>query len=195
MPTIKFQTNVPVEVRLRSTEGKPVDSQFGGVQHMFSAEEGVFYVSETLGQILTDQLRKLRVRPGDLVEIIKAEVTANGRKKIQWQVAQIGYTGEQPNGTLAVPKPETPSQLEQQLAASIAEAQARKQPQSAQTAAPPAWANALVAQTCILVDAFAAVVKHSSQYQGLVKPDDARSILLSAFINLAKSGNGGRNAA
>lgn len=197
--TIKFQTNQPVELRMRSIEGTPVDSQFGGVQHKFSAEEGAFYVSEVVGAILTDQFRKLRIRPGGRVEICKAEVTTNGRKRIQWLVAEVGYyPGEQENGTLAVPKlpakPEPPSELEQQLAASIAQVEQRKQAQQAPAAA-PAWADTLVSQACVLVDAFAAVVKHSAQYQGLVKPDDARSIMLSAFINLTKSSNGSRNAA
>jgi len=206
MPTIKFSTNTPVELHLRSIEGRPVDSQFGGVQHMFSAEEGAFYVSETVGQILTEQLRKLRTRPGDLVEIIKAEVNGrNGRKTIQWQVAEISHhTGEQPNGTLAVPRPpapkqEPPTEMEQQLAASIEQAQARKQAQQAQTPAapaPPAWADALVSQTCVLVDAFASIIKHSSRHEGLIKADDVRAIFLSAYINATKSAaNGGRNAA
>jgi hypothetical protein len=181
--TIKFQTNVPVELRLRSTEGKPVESQFGGMQHMFSADEGAFYVSETVGAILTEQCRKLGVRPGEAIDICKAEVTANGRKRIEWQVSKVGET------------PEPPTELEQKLAASIAQVEQRKQAQQATAAAaPPAWADALVSQACVLVDAFAAVVKHSAQYQGLVKPDDARSIMLSAFINMTKS-NGGRNAA
>ena len=199
MPILKFELNAPIELHLRSIEGKPVDSKFGP-QQQFTAEEGIFYVSEMVGAILTDQLRKLHVRAGDLVEIIKAEVTTGGRKKIQWQVAQIGYyqPGEQADGTLAVPKgpsrPEPPSDLERQLAASIAQAQERKQAQQAQAAA-PAWSTALVEQTCVLVDAFAQVVRHSAQYQGLVKPDDVRSILLSAFINISKSSNGGRNAA
>ena len=35
MPTIRFQTNIPVELRMRSTEGRPVESQFGGMQAMF----------------------------------------------------------------------------------------------------------------------------------------------------------------
>jgi hypothetical protein len=39
MPTIAFQTDIPVELRMRSAEGRPVESQFGGMQHMFSAEE------------------------------------------------------------------------------------------------------------------------------------------------------------
>jgi hypothetical protein len=199
MPTIKFSTNVPVELRLRSIEGKPVESQFGGVQHMFSAEEGAFYVSETVGAILTEQFRKLHAKPGDLVEICKAEVTAGGRKRIQWQVAQVGYyPGEQPNGTLAVPKPpaEAPGDLEQKLAQSIAQVEARKQAQQAQSAAPPpAWALALVDQTNALVDAFASVVRHSARHEGLIKADDVRSIFLSAYINATKAANGGRNAA
>ena len=33
-----------------------------------------------------------------------------------------------------------------------------------------------MSQSCVLVDAFAAVVKHSAQHQGLVKPEDARSM-------------------
>jgi hypothetical protein len=35
MPTIRFSTNVPQELRLRYLDGKPVESQFGGMQHMF----------------------------------------------------------------------------------------------------------------------------------------------------------------
>jgi len=183
MPTIKFQTNVPVELRLRSTEGKPVESQFGGMQHMFSAEEGAFYVSETVGQIIANKLRELHVRAGDLIEITKAEVASNGRKRIEWQVAMVGYTSD---------APDNPSELEETLARSIAQVEARKQAAKA-PAAMPSWAEALVSQSCVLVDAYAAVVKHSAQYQGLVKSDDARSIMLSAFINLTKQG--GRSAA
>ena len=32
---IQFQTNLPVELALQYLEGKAVDSQFGGVQHLF----------------------------------------------------------------------------------------------------------------------------------------------------------------
>jgi hypothetical protein len=186
MPTIKFQTNIPIEVRLRSIEGKPVESQFGGMQYMFGAEEGAFYVSDTVGGILMDQFRKLGVRPGEPVEICKAEVSrGNGRKAIQWTVAKTEVAaGEQPNGT-AVPK--QPSELEQQLAASIALVEARKQPQ-------PAWAAFLVAQSNVLIDAYSHVLTHASQYAN-VRGEDVRSIFLSTFINVSKSSNGGRNAA
>lgn len=192
MPTIKFATNVPVELRLRAIEGRPVESQFGGQQHMFSCEEGAFYVSETVGQILTDQLRKLHVQVGDRVEICKAEVATGGRKRIQWTVAQI-YPGEQPDGTFAIEKP---SDLEQKLAASIAQVEQRKQAQQAQTAAPmQAWQVALLNQTKALTDVYAAALAHSSATHGnAVKPDDVRSFLVTTFINLTKAGSN-RNAA
>jgi hypothetical protein len=188
MSVIRFQTNIPVEVRLRSTEGRPVESQFGGMQTMFSADEGNFYVSETVGAILAEQFRKLAIRPGEPIEITKAEVSkGNGRKGIEWSVAKVGFApGEQPNGTLVIEKP---SQLEQQLADSIKQVQARKSAPMAETAA-PAWTEALVSQTNALVDAYAQVLKHSSRHEGLVKGEDIRSIFLSAFINVSKGANG-----
>jgi hypothetical protein len=187
MAVIRFQTNIPVELRLRSTEGRPVESQFGGMQQMFSADEGNFYVSETVGAILIDQFRKLAIRPGEPIEITKAEVSkGNGRKGIEWSVAKVGFArGEQPNGTLVIEKP---SQLEQQIADSIKQVQARKAAQM--EIAAPAWTEALVSQTNALVDAYAQVLKHSSRHEGLVKGEDIRSIFLSAFINVSKGANG-----
>jgi hypothetical protein len=63
MAILKFQTNIPVEVRLRSIEGEPVESQFG-IQYKFTPAEGMFYVSDVVGAILMEQFRKLNVKPG-----------------------------------------------------------------------------------------------------------------------------------
>jgi hypothetical protein len=73
-----------------------------------------------VGAFLAEQFRKLGVKPGEPVEITKAEVSrGNGRKGIQWMVAKVGFApGEQPDGTFAVPKAE-PSELERKLAESI----------------------------------------------------------------------------
>jgi hypothetical protein len=140
-----------------------------------------------------DQFRKLGVRPGEPVEMCKAEVSrGSGRKAIQWTVAKVGFVpGEQPDGTQAVPK--APSELEQQLAQSIAMVEARKQPQQALEPA-PACAAYLVAQSNVLIDANSQVMAHASQYPN-VRGEDVRSIFLSTFINVSKSSNGGRNAA
>lgn len=103
---IQFQTNLPVELALQYLEGKPVDSQFGGVQHLFSTTDNrVFFVSEMVGNIIADQLKKLGVQKGEAIEICKAEVTqGRGRKGIQWIVKKVGSpVGEQPDGTFAVP--------------------------------------------------------------------------------------------
>jgi hypothetical protein len=145
-------------------------------------------VSETVGAILAEQFRKLGVKPGEPVEITKAEVgRGNGRKGIQWTVAKAGFApGEQPDGTFAVPKAE-PSELERKLAESIGMVEARKQ------AAAPAWADYLVAQSNALIDAYSQVLTHASKYPN-VRGEDVRSIFLSTFINVTKN-NGGRNAA
>jgi hypothetical protein len=97
MATIRFQTNVPVEVRLRSMEGRIVESQFGGMQHMFSADEGTFYVSEVVGSILTEQFQKLGIKLGEPVEITKAEVSRGGGRKYESHTpAQFPARGGRP---------------------------------------------------------------------------------------------------
>jgi hypothetical protein len=185
MSVIRFQTNVPVELRLRYLEGKPVESQFGGIQHMFTAEEGSFYVSEAVGQILTEQFRKLGIKAGEPVDITKAEVTNGNRKTIQWQVARVGT-------------PESTSELEKQLAASIAMIKAGKQAQIAQTAdgETPRWALALVLQTKHLVDVYAELINYASSKHGnSIRADDIRNMMTTIFINLSKNPGNNSSAA
>ena len=172
---------------LQFLEGRTMESQFGGQQHMFSSAEGAFYVSDTVGRILAEQFRRLGVRVGEPVEITKAEVAnGNGRKSIQWQVARVGFApGEQPTA-------EPPSELEQKLAASIAMVESRKAAAQAQaTGAPPDWAQVLLLQTNVLSDVYAAALAHASATHGnAIKPEDIRALLTTAFINLSKGANG-----
>ena len=135
---ISFQTNLPVELALQFLEGKPVDSQFGGVQHLFSTTDNrVFFVSEMVGNIIADQLKKLGVQKGEPIEICKAEVTqGRGRKGIQWIVKKVGFVpGEQPDGTFVVDKAPA-SALERQLEQSIAAVRNGKPGTGAVTPAP-----------------------------------------------------------
>ena len=83
MPILRFATNVPQPLHLIKLEGRPVDSQFGGQQAMFLADEGAFYVSDKVGAILTDQFAKLGVKPGDPIEITKAEVGRGPERRTQ----------------------------------------------------------------------------------------------------------------
>jgi hypothetical protein len=200
---IKFETNIANVLEMRSLTGELVDSQFGGQQYKFSTTAGAFYVSEPVGNILHDRFERLGITAGESIEICKREVNRNGRKSIQWEVSRIGELpyGEQSNGTFAVPTREPAlepaSMLERQLAASLAEVQARKAPSLAATAGRPVavadglapWQGALLSQTNALTDVFAAAIAHASSTHGnAVKADDVRSLMLSAFINMAKGG-------
>ena len=228
---IQFQTNLPVELALQYLEGKPVDSQFGGVQHLFSTTDNrVFFVSEMVGNIIADQLKKLGVQKGEAIEICKAEVTqGRGRKSIQWIVKKVGAPlGEQPDGTFAVQAaaaaPE--SALERQLRQSIATVRNGKPGTSAVTPAPGSvaaqngeqpinngngskpngdgaahnggtpehnihqgWAQFLLGQTNTLIDVYAAALNYAGTKHGnAVKPEDVKTLLTTAFINLSKQG-------
>jgi hypothetical protein len=193
MAIIRFQTNIAETFHLRSIDGKPVESNYGGIEYMFSAEEGTFYVSDKVGGILMQQFRALGVEPGEAVDITKTEAGRGPERRTQWIVAKSVTVGRPLPKCGEVPAP--PSELEQQLAASIRLVEQRKQAPAAPAAAAPApaWATYLVEQSNALIDAYAQVLKHSARHEGLVKGDDVRSLFLSAFINVTKGGN--RNAA
>jgi hypothetical protein len=52
----------------------------------------------------------------------------------------------------------------------------------------PVWAQTLVGQTNELVDAFAECMLHAAQHGLTVKPEDVRTLLVTAFINLSQRG-------
>jgi hypothetical protein len=228
---IQFQTNLPVELALQFLGGKPVDSQFGGVQHLYSTTDNrVFFVSEMVGNIIADQLKKLGVQKGEAIEICKAEVTqGRGRKGIQWIVKKAGSpVGEQPDGTFAVPAapPAPESALEQQLLQSIATVRNGKPGASALTLVPGSvaaptseqpivnghgtrpngngaahnghpsqpdihrrWEHVLLGQTTALIDVYAAALNYAGTKHGdVVKPEDVKTLITTAFINLCKQG-------
>jgi hypothetical protein len=110
MDKVTFQTNVPVELRFQFLEGRLGESKFGGQQYMFSTDQGPFWVSETVGNIIHEQIRKQQIAVGEPVDVCKREVSqGNGRKGIQWQVSKVGFApGEQPDGTFVLPAASKP---------------------------------------------------------------------------------------
>lgn len=185
MSILRFQPNIPLEVTLRSLEPQTVESKFGGNQHLFTAEEGIFYVSEPVGAILYDQFSKLGVVPGQAVEITKGVNGSGPGAKTKWIVSMSSDATE----PAAEAQPEPASELERKLADSIALVQARKQPQLAASAA-PAWAQTLLTQTNALADVYAAALAHASSTHGnAIKPEDIRALMTTAFIGLSQRGN------
>lgn len=204
---IKFQTNTPVEMALKFTEGKLCDSQFGDPQYMFTTvDDRVFFVAEKVAQ----KIHGLRLQPREPLEITKAEVDyGNGRKGIEWQVAKVGFApGEQPDGTFAVPAGNQPG-AGAVTPTPAATASIKTQPlnnngngsksgmnsqgSNGHGVEDPSfhlgWAPSLMDQTNVLVDVYAASLQYASQkYGNQVKPEDVRALLTTAFINVSKQG-------
>lgn len=106
---IDFQTNMPFECCLMTLDGETAESKFGGPQRKFTTtERDIFYVSESVGNIIADTCRKLRIEEREPVVICKAEVPdGRGRKQIRWQVTRVNAPpprdGPQADGGFAVP--------------------------------------------------------------------------------------------
>jgi hypothetical protein len=99
-----------------------------------------------------------------LEEQLQASIDIVNRRKV----------GEQGDGTLAVMAPPARPSAESRMAPAVAE-----------------FSSRLVLETNALVDCYAAALKTASERHGnTVKPDDVRSLLVTAYINASK-----RNAA
>lgn len=175
MPALRIATNQPERVRLLSLEAETAASNFGQDQLRFRTDRGDLYVSVAVGTIFVEAIAQQGIKAGEPVEISKREVAVGSRKTIRWELTRVApAVGAQPTGTFAVPAaPRGP------VSAPIA--RPVTQP------APAGWTGVLLAQTNALADVYAAALAHSSAIHGnAVKPDDIRSLLVTAYINLAK---------
>ena len=79
-PKIDFEYDQPVTLHLRYRQGLEVASKYyerwpgDTTQYVFSAEEGVFYLSDTAGGLLNARLRSLGVEPGDAITITRTKI-------------------------------------------------------------------------------------------------------------------------
>lgn len=76
MNKIRFELDEPVVVHLRFAQGLLIDNRFEYLseQYVFSAEEGVFYLTDTAGGLLNARLRSAGVVPGQPITITKRNV-------------------------------------------------------------------------------------------------------------------------
>ena len=79
-PKIEFEYDQPVTLHLRYAQGLEVASKYyerwpgDTTQYVFSAEEGVFYLSDSAGGLLNARLRSLGVEAGDAIVITRVKV-------------------------------------------------------------------------------------------------------------------------
>jgi len=98
-----LRTNEWAEVAFKWPDGKNLEGQFGP-SVMFTTVEGKVLF---LPPFAADKIRALGLRPGERINLRKAEVNgANGTKPhVEWQVERVDPpAGEQQNGTLIVRK-------------------------------------------------------------------------------------------
>lgn len=85
---LRFNTNIPEEVALKYPDGKQVPSKLekAGDQMMYSLADGrVMYVPLHVA----DQIRELRIGPGERFNLGKFEVKEGNRRFIRWQLARV----------------------------------------------------------------------------------------------------------
>ncbi len=97
---LRFTTNLPEEVTLRSTSGKRVEGRYGE-QMMFNLfDDRIMFVP----LIVAERIRELDIGSGEAFEICKAEVREGNRKWIEWKVRKLEEPQQPPtsgNGTAA----------------------------------------------------------------------------------------------
>jgi hypothetical protein len=168
---IEFTPNVPVTVALKFNQGRKIVGQHGERMMYTAPDDRIFFVSlEVAGQI---EAAGINVRENFTITQKWDGVKGSPRT---WEVARLA--GEQPNGTLVVPNAPPSS------APTSAGARATPKPPASATDATPSGARSLLVQEAdALVDAFAQVLERAlTTYQGRIKPDEVRSLLLSAYI-------------
>jgi hypothetical protein len=205
MPDIvQFPLNRPIEVALQFAEPKIVESKFdrdGRAMFALATPAGHLMFHDML---TAAKIKALGVQPGELFFIQK---TKNGRLTEYSVFRESSEPPAENSVVVSSRKPVPPHvreatlvdtiearnasrRLEQTLEASIAQATEAKQPVPVAANNVPVrdpWAGALLQQVNQLVDTFAAALAHSSASHGnAVKPEDVRSILLSAYINASK---------
>jgi hypothetical protein len=165
---VEFPPNVPVTVALKYGHAKTVSSQYGE-RFMFSLADGrVMFLSPEVG----GKIEALGINVRENFTITRKWDEQND-SPATWEVARLA--GEQPNGTFVVPA--VPSKPAGSATAPTSDATRR------QSAVSPT----LVEEANSLVDSFAAFLDHAlTRYQGRIKPEEAKALLITAYIQRAK---------
>lgn len=166
---VDFPPNIPVPVALQYGQGKTISNQHGE-RMMYSLTDGrvMFLDLAVAGQI---ESAGINVR-----ESFTITRKTDGQKgsPITWEVVRT--PGEQPNGTLVVPAPDTPTPKPPTSAATPDRGMASRKP-----------VNTLVDEANALVDSFAQVLERSlTLYQGRIKPDEVKALVVTAYIQRHK---------
>jgi hypothetical protein len=201
---VSFQSNVPEKVALAYPDGVLKDGMYGPRVRYTLADGRLMWLDPDVAA----RINTMEISPRQEFWIVKRRPAGRGQKT-RWDIyledptplagesplecdlrlslqdiARQRATKEQsappqlPNSVSAPPRPAytPPSPGAQEVALTV---MTKKQ---------PAWAQTLVGQTNQLVDAYAECILHAAQHGLTVKPEDVRTLLVTAFINLSQRG-------
>lgn len=135
MNILRFQTNVPNEVTLESSQGVVVQGRYGD-RMMFNLSDGqVMYVPP----IVANKIEAEGIGPGERFELCKAQVKIGQRRSIEWSVRRLDPQ-DPPIEERSDAVPET--QLESDLRASVEMANGKNGKESTVVSADSAFATA-----------------------------------------------------
>jgi hypothetical protein len=166
---VEFPPNTPITVALKYSQGITISGQYGE-RVMFTLTDGrvMFLAPEVAGRI-----ESLGINVRESFTITRRGSAENG-VPVTWDIARV--EGEQPNGTLVLRASDAAISKPPTSAATADGGIPRKQP-----------GNALVDEANALVDSYAQVLERRlTLYQGRVKPDEVKSLLISAYIQRQK---------
>jgi len=202
---VSFQSNVPERVALAYPDGVLKDGMYGPRVRYTLMDGRLMWLDPDVAA----RIHTMGIPPRREFWIVKRKPAERGQK-IRWDIYLEDPTplaGESPlerdlrlslheierkrsipnagSGPVPAPRPSAPvaapvcsppSPGVQEVALSLV---SKKQ---------PAWAQTLVGQTNQLVDAFAECMLHAAQHGLTIKPEDVRTLLVTAFINLSQRG-------
>jgi hypothetical protein len=165
--TVDFPLDVPVTVSLRYSEGKVVSGAYGERVMYSLADNRVMFVDQSVAQQISD----LGINVRESFTLTRKGAGQKGGP-VTWEIARV--PGEQANGTLVIPKA-TPTE-------SAGGGGAERKPARRASAS-----ESLVDEANSLVDAYAKVLERTlTTYQGRIKPEEARALLVTAYIQRSK---------
>lgn len=212
---VDFPPNTPVLVSLKYGQGKIISTR-NGERVMFTlADERVMFLDLGPAQKINELGVNVREtfflkkqwsgKKGERVEWVcwlspeteKARAIAEARKdgsdpdlvgKLQDSIHQAqGRFGSQPDGTFAVPRIDSARASVSAPAQAPSETRKDSTPNSNPVGHLQGWAQFLLSETTALLDVYAAAVRYSSEKHGnLVKPEDVRALMTTAFIQTRK---------
>jgi hypothetical protein len=201
---VSFQSNVPEKVALAYPDGVLKDGMYGPRVRYTLTDGRLMWLDPDVAA----RINTMEISPRQEFWIVKRKPAGRGQKT-RWDIYLEDPTplaGESPlecdwrlslhdiARQRAIPKEQsTPPQLPNSVSAhrpvcTPPSPGVQEVALSVVSKKQLAWAQTLVGQTNQLVDAYAECILHAAQHGLTVKPEDVRTLMVTAFINLSQRG-------